>query len=329
MVRSDPILAASSPVHSVHPLLSSHLRLLLSATPQAHHPPPHHARSHRSQLPPNDHRHSLRHSLLSARRGRLSVRRLLSVVDVVGLCDERGADLRHGVGVDRAAPADLSRDSHVHTTKTLVFPRAPDARGVRVSSGLLHGRHSTEQLREHVGLHDGKYASSMYWCLMIAVSSIDLLSAAVLSVESVCFGDVRLCGEHCVSDRCDHAGERVSDCEDTVAEAASKNDVSPSSLEAECAAVICSDTLHHLLVSVDCQWCRLYVFTVGYLFGITKRLLSILAVHGRHVPSNGLLILLAKSTENIPPKATAACHAGEFSHRTTETSQTIGSHVYC
>ena len=160
------------------------------------------------------------------------------------------------------------------------------------------------------------------------MSPIDLLSAAVLSVESVCSGDVRLCSEHRVSDRCDHAGERVSDGEDTVAEAASKNKHS-SSLEAECAAVICSDTLHHLLVSVDCQWCRLYVFAVGSLSGITKRLLSILAVPGGHVPSNGLLILLAKSTENIPPKAAAACHAGEFSRRTTETSQTIGSHAYC
>ena len=161
MATPVEVLATSSSVDSVHPLLPSHLRLLLPTTPQAHHPPPHHARSHRSQLPPDDHRHSLRHSLLSARRGRLPVRRLLPVVDVVGLCDERGADLRHGVGVDRAAPADLSRDSHVHTTKTLVFPRAPDARGVRVSSGLLHGRHPTEQLRERVGLHDGECTSSI------------------------------------------------------------------------------------------------------------------------------------------------------------------------
>ena len=298
MDRSDPILATGSLVGSVHPLLPRHFRLLLPTTPQAYHPPPHHARSHRSQLPSNDHRHSFRHPLLSARRGRLSLRRLLSVVDMVGLCDERRADLCHGVGVDRAASSHLPLDAHVHATETVVFPRAPDARRLPVPSGLLHGRHPAEQLRERVGLHDGECASAVRGCRTMPVSLVDLLSAAVLPVESVCSGDVRLCGEHCGADRRDHAGERVSDRENTVAEATSKDDVSSSALEVECAAVICGDPVHHLLVSVDGEWRRLHVLAVGSVSGTARRLFSLLAVHGGHVSSDGLVAVLAKFHKN-------------------------------
>jgi hypothetical protein len=77
----------------------------------------------------------------------------------VGLCDERGADLRHGMGVDRAASSDLSHDSHVHTPEAMVFPRAADARRLSVSSGLLLDRHPAEQLRERMGLHRGECVS--------------------------------------------------------------------------------------------------------------------------------------------------------------------------
>ena len=129
------------------------------------------------------------------------------------------------------------------------------------------------------------------------MSPIDLLSAAVLSVESVCSGDVRFCSEHRVSDRCDHAGERVSDCEDTVAEATSKNKHS-SSLEAECAAVICSDALHHLLGARDHQRTRQYILAVGSLSRVARRLFLDSAVPGGHVSSDGHIAVLAKFYKN-------------------------------
>lgn len=127
---------------------------------------------------------------------------------------------------------------------------------------------------------------------------VDLLSAAVLFVESVRCGDVRLCGEHCPSDRRDHTGERVSDREDPVAEATSKNDVSPSALEVECAAVVGGDSVHHLLVSFDGQRSGVHVLAVGPVAGAARRLLSVLAVHGRHVPPDRLVALLAKCKKN-------------------------------
>ena len=91
--------------------------------------------------------------------------------------------------------------------------------------------------------------------------SIDLLSAAVLSVESVRSGDVRLCGEHCSSDRRDHGSERVSDRANTVAEATPTRE-HPSSLEVESTAVVGGAALHHLLDASDRQRTRLHIFGV-------------------------------------------------------------------
>ena len=94
--------------------------------------------------------------------------------------------------------------------------------------------------------------------------SIDLLSAAVLFVESVRSGDVRLCGEHCSSDRRDHGSERVSDRANTVAEATPTRE-HPSALEVESTAVVGGAALHHLLDASDRQRARRYFLSIESL----------------------------------------------------------------
>jgi hypothetical protein len=129
------------------------------------------------------------------------------------------------------------------------------------------------------------------------VSSIDLLSAAVLSVESICCRDVRLCGEHRRSDRYHCSSERVFDCTNRVAEATSKSK-HPSALEVNGAAFVGRDALHHLLGARDHQWAHRYLFAIGSLCCSARKLFLDSHVPGGYVSSDGLIAVLAEFHKN-------------------------------